>query len=773
MSSAPLNDSNAQTDLGFDFDAFAASITDEDRALFVVLRKRFPVEIAEALLSAGYVAIPLKGKDPTVRFKDMTFTRATILAAGPYPGPRAGLVLDGLGGAPDLAVMDLDVAGMEAVMRSRLPPTPLEVTTGRVGGGRHLYYRRDPEAKHKGSRTKLSSVGCDYKACTGYVVAPGSVHRTGVTYRAYLHGVEVPPESLTADIFASLPVLPYALIEELIDEANAAKAELNAKEVQTKTGFFELEMGPVSSKGGKSLGFSKNGDARMRVDPDGDVIKHGPLQGLTATQAASKLGPGRHSVCCPHHSHNTDRNGGTAFILNVNDAGVASHGFCFADQVHFFYRDQVREREVAKWALSDETIRELHFKIKEEAVKIERERKESEARYLASPKGKSDGRHRLALIQSPEVLAQVETEILAEDADRIAAGVIADLSAPPAPEPLSFGLGGLPQSEFEAGILEDMIGDPAECPIGYPRTLKGSQSGNLPPAADPIPAHLVELALTRYRESGCACKRGPTAAQPGGHGLVRAFRLACWARTCEVCGPRGRRAERAAIAGSVEALGEGWQAAKMPSRPDEKNLRRWAGGGETRIVLTVKLSPTEDITLLAWAPGHGPEARMSRRLDASLPVKAWADQLFGLIHEDIQPAEGVRAVQGTQWLVRQINSLKKQLLKIRRKDPAAPTGGTLITGAEAAEVFRVVLKTLGPDFYEGGTEDSETKNGTKTRSIQIMRNPRGTPGTPDWKPGGPATPEELTWACEHAEIFKSRRLKGTDQFGYFDLEMSA
>jgi len=779
-----LNDSNG-LDLPFEIDAFAASITDADREAMIAYHKRFPEEIAEALLNAGYIAIPLhkggQGKDPTTTFKNMNLAKATYLAAGPYPGPRAGLVLDGLGGAPDLAVMDLDVAGLEAVMRSRLPPTPLEVTTGRVGGGRHLYYRRDPEARLRGSRTKLSTVGCDYKAYNGYVVAPGSVHRSGVTYKAYLNGVEVDPTTLTADIFASLPVLPYSLVATLIAEDVAAKAAQAAKEAKEeqaqKVGYFELEMGPVSSKAGKSLGFTKSGDARVRVDPDSAVIKHGPLQGFTVTQAASKLGPGRHSACCPHHEHNTDKGGGTAFILNVSDASVATHGWCFADQVHFFYRDQAREREVSKWALSDEVVKELHQKIKEEAKLIKAEREASEARYLASPKGKSDARHRQALIQSPDVLDQVKPEILAEDAARITAGVIADLSDPPAKEPLNFGQGGLPQSEFEAGFLEDMIGESAECPDYSLKSNIGTNPGILatPPATEPIPAHLVELALSRYRESGNSCKRGPTATQPGGQGFLRAFGLACWARTCEVCGPRRRRAERASIAGSVEALGSDWMMARMNSRPDEKNLRRWAGEGTNRVVLVVKLSPSEEVTLLSWAPEHGPEVRMSRRLEEARPVKDWANTLFNLIQEDVHPRERERAVRGTQWLCVQINGLKKELLRIKKRDPMAPSGGTLITAAKAKEVFRAVLNALGEDFYEGVVDDPDRAPKRGVQEIQIIKSPKGTFGTPDWQPGRPATPEELTAACDLAEIFKGGRKhkKSKDLTGYFDLDMSA
>lgn len=748
--------------------------------------KGFPAGIAKAWLDLGYGLIPLDKdlKKPQVSFGWIKDTerghtekclQEEILDGAFSLSARAGLVLDGLKGSLVLSVMDLDVAGQEAEARSRLPVTPLEVSTGREGGGRHFYYLRDPKNLTRGSRTGLSTVGCDFKGHNGYVVAAGSVHASGLVYKAYWMGQEIAPDSITEEMIASLPVLPDDLVQVFIDEDVQARAVAKVDEAakEVKTGFFELEM-TASSKAGKVLGHTKNGDARVRVDPDGEVIRHGVYKGLTASQAASKLGPGAHSICCPHHEHTTDRTGGTAFKMNVGDSGAPSHGWCFAENMHFFYRDQAREREISKWALSDEVLRELHIKIKEEAKVIKAEREASEARYLSSPKGKADAKHRQALLESPEVLDQVQPEILAEDAARITAGVIADLSDPPAKEPLSFGSGRLPESEIDMGVLENLCGDSAECPIGPLDKTMGAQSDKLGkrPAVDPIPAHLVELALSRYRELGCSCKRGPTAVQPGS-GTARAFGLACWARTCEVCGPRGRRAERAAISGSVEALGEGWAMARMHSRPDEKSIRRWAGDGINRIVLVVKLSPTEDLTLLGWAPGHGPETRMSRRLDAALPVKTWADLLFEQIKEDVHPAEGIRAVQGTQWLTKQVFALKKELLRIKRKDPLAPTGGTLITNAKIADVFKAILNALGPDFYEAINPEPRKPSRRGVQEIEIMRVAKGEFGSPDWKPGGPATPEELTWACEHAEIFKGRHPKGSDLFGYFDLEMSA
>lgn len=397
------------------------------------------------------------------------------------------------------------------------------------------------------------------------------------------------------------------------------------------------------------------------------------------------------------------------------------------------------------------TPEEADARHKAQQAQIQREHEEFVKAEQASAKYKARGLHHGLLLQAQAVLDLVEPEIRVETGDRLLAGLLADSDEN--------------QAECLDCSLVDTLGtNPNKVP---PDPLDTQPAGSI------IPAHLVELAMTRYRELGCDCKRGPTAVQTGAGGKLKTFKLACRARTCDVCGPRGRRAERAAIAGSIEALGEGWAMALMPDPQHENQLGRWVGKDQNRVVLTVKISPTHALTLLAWAPGHGPETRTRRKLDAAFPVKVWADQLFDLIDEDVHPGERERAVQGTQWLCVQINAVKAELLRIKKKDPMAPTGGTLITAATPKDVVKAVKQALGPDFYEGLPDKNDPKPGVK--ETRFVRNPKGKVMAPDWQPGRVATPEELSAACANAEIFKGRKRKPkkNDLNGYFDLDMSA
>ncbi len=89
------------------------------------------------------------------------------------------------GARSDLLVLDVDPRhGGDETLREMerrhgpLPPTP-EVLTG--GGGRHLYFQHP--ATKVASSAGAAGPGLDIKADGGYVVAPGSVHQSGKTYR--------------------------------------------------------------------------------------------------------------------------------------------------------------------------------------------------------------------------------------------------------------------------------------------------------------------------------------------------------------------------------------------------------------------------------------------------------------------------------------------------------------------------------------------------------------------------------------------------------------
>src|SRR5262249_4377369 len=96
-----------------------------------------------------------------------------------------------------IVFVDTDSAAGEAWVEAHLPPTPLRTRTSR---GHHYGYR------HPGSRVpnrvQLAD-GVDISGDGGYVVAPGSRHRSGIYY------VEVEPWPMSFD---GLPVFPIEIL---------------------------------------------------------------------------------------------------------------------------------------------------------------------------------------------------------------------------------------------------------------------------------------------------------------------------------------------------------------------------------------------------------------------------------------------------------------------------------------------------------------------------------------------------------------------------------
>lgn len=98
---------------------------------------------------------------------DYRCSRLDAVAMGDY-GVPLGL----------LAVADSDSPEVEAWVAANLPETPFKVTTAR---GRHRYYRLSGDAPHYFHRAGHT---IEFRHKGQYVVGPGSVHATGVTYAA-------------------------------------------------------------------------------------------------------------------------------------------------------------------------------------------------------------------------------------------------------------------------------------------------------------------------------------------------------------------------------------------------------------------------------------------------------------------------------------------------------------------------------------------------------------------------------------------------------------
>jgi hypothetical protein len=136
--------------------------------------------------SLGWSVIPLRPRDKKPRvawepFQSRIATDAEIAAwFGRRPAANIGIVTGGISG---LVVVDVDPAhGGErslASLEARHGPLPKTVEAVTGGGGRHLYFR------HPGgvvpNRVGLAA-GIDVRGDGGYVVAPPSLHPSGVRY---------------------------------------------------------------------------------------------------------------------------------------------------------------------------------------------------------------------------------------------------------------------------------------------------------------------------------------------------------------------------------------------------------------------------------------------------------------------------------------------------------------------------------------------------------------------------------------------------------------
>lgn len=134
----------------------------------------------------------LRGKHPLIN----NFTRLTRISPATIdkwftrPDVGVGIVTSRWTG---LMVVDLDGKDGEDSLKKLeqqhgpLPDT-LTATTGREGGGRHIYFKR-PDVKVASPRGIVP--GIDIRADGSFVVAPPSIHRSGAQYRWVDDSVDV------------------------------------------------------------------------------------------------------------------------------------------------------------------------------------------------------------------------------------------------------------------------------------------------------------------------------------------------------------------------------------------------------------------------------------------------------------------------------------------------------------------------------------------------------------------------------------------------------
>ncbi|MBQ1060046.1 phage/plasmid primase, P4 family [Micromonospora sp. C41] len=157
-----------------------------------------------------------RGKHPAVKSWSMEATAKVPDVAAHFAGVTRNYGIDCR--ASRLLVIDEDEPGAfqrYADEHGHTIPRTFTVTTGRAGGGRHLYFRVPLDSPFTTATGDLPK-GIDVRGRKGYVVGPGSVHETGAVYA---------PEDWDAP-FADLPDwLAQALTVKAAPPLSAAAAE--------------------------------------------------------------------------------------------------------------------------------------------------------------------------------------------------------------------------------------------------------------------------------------------------------------------------------------------------------------------------------------------------------------------------------------------------------------------------------------------------------------------------------------------------------------------
>lgn len=268
-------------------------------------------EHRNALGRIGFAALPVISTDrkaPSVPFGYLTeFTEVEgwkkEICKWASTHSSACWLLDAMAGSPvgDLDVIDVDDLSDLQWALATFGTTPLTVSTGRVGGGVHLYYRRDPSRArdeygsmaglvdpNSGRKTKV-----DLRTWHGYAIAPGSLHKSGRVYQLFWNGVAVPGQvaGLTLDQWRSVPVLNRDVLDPCRTTPEGAPW-------QDPVGFFAPTVSMPTGRVSHARSTKKNKMPKQAADSSTAMIPGG---GTVAAHAAT-LADGWHSILCPHRA---------------------------------------------------------------------------------------------------------------------------------------------------------------------------------------------------------------------------------------------------------------------------------------------------------------------------------------------------------------------------------------------------------------------------------------------------------------------------------------
>lgn len=213
----------------------------------------------------------------------------------------------------------------------------------------------------------------------------------------------------------------------------------------------------------------------------------------------------------------------------------------------------------------------------------------------------------------------------------------------------------------------------------------GMEGTALPAIAPDKRIEILATALERFDDEQGRCQRGPGVYRTA-HGKVSEWRLPCASRDCDLCGPRIRRAEKAAISAVVGHLPATWLGACLVAEGDmsPSSMDAWVDAKpDDRHWLTVAVDADQTLTLLLWSPEGMPSPTVMANLDSQSvsPADVWGKALERVIPAGSRPKKNSRAMRGT--LAKQGRVARDYLLG--RRPPQPSRGKAYITKASSRE----------------------------------------------------------------------------------------
>lgn len=205
---------------------------------------------------------------------------------------------------------------------------------------------------------------------------------------------------------------------------------------------------------------------------------------------------------------------------------------------------------------------------------------------------------------------------------------------------------------------------------------------------------VLAQALALFDDAMGKCQRGPGVYRAQ-EGKVTEWRLPCGSRECDICGPRLRRAEKAAISAVVGHLPEGWMGGCLVGEDDMSptSMDAWQQDMPSkRHWIRLAVDGDSTLTILLWAPEGTPSSAVLKNVDSAFlaPTHLWGVALSQVISAESKPRRHARAVRGS--LATMARSTRDYLLGKRL--PLPSTGKAFITKASAREVRSKVTEGL-------------------------------------------------------------------------------